>query len=110
MNQRDFHGLLTPRRNPYGWTFCPIASLTFAPMPVEPAGPVVQTLSLPNVPGPASCKTRYFAAFLAAFLAGAFFAAVFLAAGLVVFLAAGASGSALTAAEGDFFSATVTMM
>src|SRR6187402_33334 len=25
-NQRDFHGLLTPRRNPYGWTFCPIIS------------------------------------------------------------------------------------
>ena len=23
-NQRDFHGLLMPRRNPYGWTFCPI--------------------------------------------------------------------------------------
>ncbi len=25
------HGLLMPRRNPYGWTFCPIASLYSVP-------------------------------------------------------------------------------
>src|SRR5271154_904189 len=29
-----------PRRNPYGWTFCPIASLYSVPSPVEPVGVV----------------------------------------------------------------------
>src|ERR1700731_2203714 len=99
-----------PRRNPYGWTFCPIASFTPALVPVEPAGQSCKTLSLLES---GYCAAFFAVVFLAAaFLAGAFLAAAFLAAGfLPAALVAGASESvAFVAAGAAFFSATVTMM
>src|ERR1700761_805104 len=102
-----------PRRNPYGWTFCPIASLTFAPVPVEPAGPDTKPkFYRKRFPAFQLQKSNYFAAFFAAaFLAGAFFAALFFAAVLAGFdFAAGASSTTFAKPAPDFFSATVTIM
>src|ERR1700722_9130639 len=99
-----------PRRNPYGWTFCPIASLYSVPSPVEPVG---GSAKLKVYKKPAYFAAFFAAGFLAAaFLAAGFFAAVLVAAFLVPFFAAGAevASAAALIAVADFFSATVTMM
>src|SRR5260370_40774703 len=90
-----------PRRNPYGWTFCPIASLYSVLGPVEPASGHAKLLVYK--------KPAYFAAFLAAgFLAAGFLAAGLVAAFFVVFFAAVApGGSAGLPAVAALFSGSV---